>query len=508
MDITSNVEAIRQSRVKKQWVFLAVFCAIVIILTRPDLAQSQTIEKQWHGPQRLSSLGVESAGEAVMVADPYGILHVFWSEVSPEDGWVSLQYATFDGEEWSTSIDLRLSPPAVGIGSYSADVDSNGMLHLAWTEGNTGPIYYMTAQSENADSVRLWSEPIRIGVPANEVRIQVERSVTHLFFTNFWGREPGAFYMRSKDAGESWSDPFWLDPDIPLTDAPVIPQFLSDGAGGLHATWYYKDLTTNGAIGHWIRYAHSLDGGESWSDPLTIDIADEEPDELRLPHPGLAITGDQVHVVWAGTSGTLREHRYSLDRGATWTETERAMGHLHGQGLGGGMVTDAAGRIHFFAQIRWPQGVYHAIWEEDRWSAPAIIYLMARNDEEGLKGRYHAHSVRAGIRAGNQLVVTFTDEAVGPLYVMYHTLQDVPPLSPVPTPAPTAAPMPTSIPDVLAPGLETDGGATFSSPEGFVDGEAVSNFGSPIWLGVFPAIVLLIIVIAAQWVRGRQSFSK
>lgn len=473
----------------------------LLVLWGITLTRAQTQEQQWYGPQRLSGPGVEIAGEAVMVADPYGLLHVFWSEVSPDDGFASLQYAVFDGEVWSNSIDLRVTSSANGIGSYAADVDNNGLLHLAWTEGNAGPVYYATARSNNSLSVHLWSEPIRIDVPAYQVKLQVDRGIVHVLFTNFWDEEPGVFYMRSKDGGNSWSSPYWLDPDIPLVDAPTIPQFLSDGAGGLHATWYYLGVGTDNAIGNWVRYAHSLDNGESWSDPVTIDIADEEPDELRLPHPGLAVTGEQVHVVWAGTSGTLREHRYSLDRGITWTETQRVMGHLHGQGLGGGMVTDAAGRIHFFAQIRWPQGVYHAIWDRDHWTEPSLIYLIARSDAEGRNGRYHAHSVRAGIRAGNQIVVTFTDESTGPLYMMYSTLEDVVPLPPLPTPTPTPNENNT-IPSITA--TATPFPITSSSGPPLVnDPQGVPNFGGPVWLGVLPVVVLLFLVILLRLIQQK-----
>ncbi len=489
----------------KRPLFALLGLLLIALLSGATLTQAQVQEKEWRGPQRLSGPGVEAAGEAVMAADPYGLLHVFWSEVDPDDAFTTLQYAVFDGEIWSKAIDLRVVKSAIGIGSYAATVDSGGQLHLVWTEGNFGPIYYMAARAENSLSLHLWSEPTRINVPANEVKLQVDRGVVHLLYTNFWDQEPGVFYMRSQDGGDSWSNPYWLDPDIPLTDAPVTPQFLADGAGGLHATWYYKALDTEGAIGEWVRYTYSLDEGNTWSDPFTIDIADEEPDELRLPHPELAITGDQVHVVWAGTSGTRREHRYSLDRGVTWTETAPILGHLHGQGLGGGMVTDAAGRIHYFAQIRWPQAVYHVVWdaEQEQWSEPAIIYLLARNDEEGLNGRYHAHSVRAGIRAGNQLVVAFTDNAIGPLYVMYRTLDDVTPLSLVPTPAPTPTPNPT------APAAAAEAVVPFvpAAQTEFVEGDAAPNLSGPVWLGVLPAFILLLVFVGVQWIRGRQFFS-
>ena len=89
-----------------------------------------------------------------------------------------------------------------------------------------------------------------------------------------------------------------------------------------------------------------LSSGDTWSTPVTIDVADENQEELRLPHPELAVFGDNVHVVWAGTSITEREHRYSSDRGENWSPIYRIWGDLHGQGLGGGLEFDARGRVH------------------------------------------------------------------------------------------------------------------------------------------------------------------
>lgn len=87
-------------------------------------------------------------------------------------------------------------------------------------------------------------------------------------------------------------------------------------------------------MGDWIRYTHSFDGGLTWTTPFTVDRADDTEDELRQPYPGLAVAGDTVHMVYAGNSTTQREHRYSLDRGVTWSETKRVMGNLQGQALG------------------------------------------------------------------------------------------------------------------------------------------------------------------------------
>ena len=94
--------------------------------------------------------------------------------------------------------------------------------------------------------------------------------------------------------------------------------------------------------------------------------------------------------------------------------------------------------MHFFGQIRYPQGIYTAYWDQTQWSAPSLVYLIApENSEEGIGNRVHAHYTLPVVRAGNQLVLTFTDGPADPnrrLFAMYRTLDDIPPLETVPAP--------------------------------------------------------------------------
>jgi len=219
----------------------------------------------------------------------------------------------------------------------------------------------------------------------------------------------------------------------------------------------------------------------------------------------LAVTGDTVHVVYAGNSTTQREHRYSLDRGVTWSETKRVMGNLQGQALGDGFTTDSLGRLHFFGQIRWPQGVYHSVWDpanpDAGWSTPQIIYFISTNSDEGREGRYHAHSIRAATLNGNILVVTFTDEATGPLYVTWRKLDDVPEITPLPLPTatPTATPLSTATPEgPLTPTPPPFAGTDLAVPQ------TPPNAGLGIWLGVIPTVLLVGIIFGFRLYRMRN----
>lgn len=441
-----------------------------------------------------------------MVPDQYGYLHVFWSET--ESGIEnarssSILYTRFNGAFWEDPVDIYFMTRPGSINSLAVDIDRHGTLHLIWTEGNQGPVYYSSAPAYEALSARAWETPVSVEIPAFLVTLKIDaEDMLHVAFIDFYGPEPGVYYTRSRIGSFSWSDPTWLDPDIPLNEAPQVLRFELDQRGGLHAAWHYIILDTESVLGQWVRYTHSLDGGNTWSPAYTIDIVDDEddPGELRLPNPGMAVAGDQVHVIWAGTSNTNREHIVSLDRGQTWSEPKRVFGNLGGQAIGDGIAVDAADRLHFIGQIRWPQGLYHVVWDQDHWSEPTLAYLIAWDAFDERDGRYHAHNVRAAVRAGNQLVVAFTDEAVGPLYVMYRTLEDVSPLSPLPTPEPTVTlqPSPTATIARVTPPPHP-----FSADSDLAQ-TASADPARLLWAGAWPPIILISIVVGVWLLRKRE----
>jgi hypothetical protein len=290
-----------------------------------------------------------------------------------------------------------------------------------------------------------------------------------MLYINQTEEEAGVYYIRSEDRGITWSEPKWLDPDILPGHIPDSLNFELDENDGLHAVWFYGARDENERP-DWVRYAHSLDGGLTWSTPFMIDQYNEETNhKLTSASPVMIVQGQTVHVIWAAGSSPYRNHRFSTDAGRTWTASVHIFGELHGQAFDG-LAVDGSGRVHFFGQIRYPMGIYHAYWDQTRWSTPSLVYLVAEEgSEEGIGDRVHAHHTLPVIRAGNQLVLTFADGPADPnrrLFVMYRTLDDILPLENIPTPDPTATPVqetsltpkqPTPMPSqtATAPSLES-----------------------------------------------------
>jgi hypothetical protein len=424
------------------------------------------------------------------VADQYGYVHCFWTETLFEDQHTILQYARFDGGTWSAPNDIHIT--SRGIENMSSVVDQNGTLHIVWTEGFNGPVYYSYAPASNALSAQNWAQPLRIGIPAGVVRFRIDsKGVFHILYIKRT-EDLGVYYVRSIDEGETWSQPVWLDPDILPAHTPDSLNFELDENDGLHAVWFYGALEREGQA-DWVRYIHSLDGGETWSVPFMIDrYVEESEHNLTVASPRMIVQDQTVHVIWAAGELPYRYHRFSTDAGQTWSQPRWIFGELHGQAFDG-LAMDGAGRVHFLGQIRYPFGIYEATWDQ-KWTPPSLVYLIAQEDSEGFGDRVHAHHTYPVVRAGNQLVLTFGDGPADPnrrLFAMHRTLDDIAPLETIPTPTPAATLIspPSPIPEQPEP-TPAATAVLFHTPGVQPSGE-VPEADFALQVGIVPVLLLL-----------------
>jgi hypothetical protein len=300
---------------------------------------------------------------------------------------------------------------------------------------------------------------------------------------------PGVFYVRSEDQGATWSAPVWIDPDILPSHVPDSLSFELDSEGGLHAVWFYATLNQT-VKSDWVRYAHSLDGGDTWSSPFLLDQNVEAIEHsVSFASPVMIVQAQTVHVIWAAGELPYRVHRYSTDRGQTWSVSRRPFGELHGQAFDG-LTVDGAGRVHFVGQIRFPLAIYHAYWEQGRWTPPALIYLIAQEGEE-IRGDgvvIHAHDTHPVVRAGNQLVLTLADSpgyAFRRLFAMQRMLDGISPRAAAPTPTPLATPSPM-VP--ATPLLATPAPILGRAP----------RWDLAIWVAIVPTLALLTVAVLSR----------
>ncbi len=473
----------------KQRIGIVLLVISLLSIFRPVPTQAQGQNGGWSEIYRLSS-DAGRASEASMVTDQYGYVHCFWTETLFEDGKNIIKYSRFDGITWTKPNDIFVAGDDVN--NISPFVDKQGILHVAWSEGFFGRTYYSYAPANNALSAQNWAKRIRIAIPGRPVYLRVDsKGVFHILYINAT-YQSGVYYVRSEDQGISWSEPVWLDPDILPGHDPASLNFELDEKDGLHAVWFYGAIA-QGAIPDWVRYSHSLDGGHTWSTPFTIDkVIEGSDDNLSDASPVMTVQGQTVHVIWA--AGNInRYYRISSDAGLTWSDPVQVFGDLQGQAFDS-LIADRSGRVHFFGQLRYPMGIYHAYWNQGHWSNPSLIYFISQTGAD-IGDRIHAHLLRAIVRDGNQLVLTFGDPPADPnrrLFVMYRTLDDLSPLETMPTPtlAATLIPPPSPTPTHAEP-TATATATPFINAAGIKPIERVPEPGFPIQFGVIPALLLL-----------------
>jgi hypothetical protein len=485
---------------KCKQLLIVALCGALVAMALPAAQAGAQVVGEWSQPYRLST-GQGKASEAALVSDSYGYAHAFWTELL-DDQSSMLYYARFDGGGWSAPLDIYRGLPFVPIQSLAPFIDRYGTLHLAWSGGEAGPVLVMQAPAARTFSAQNWQEPLRIDLPAKQVRMAIdEAGVMHLLYNRMSGQARGIYYAHSQDQAANWSEPRWLDPDILSGHMAGSLEFKMDERGGLHALWFYTGLEVSG--GDWVRYAHSLNGGDSWSLPFTIDRRIEGADyTLSAASPALAVTGEEVHVVWAGGKFHYRNHRISTDSGRTWGPAVRIFGDLQGQAFES-LTIDGLGRVHYLGQIRNPMAVYHAVWHEGKWSRPEPVYLISLGSWDPIGDRVHAHYTIGAVRAGNQLLLTFTDSPPEPerrLFAVYRDLEGVAPATAVPTPLPTAtvgvSPTPTrvTVSATATPPAALEAGANLPPAAGRPD--------QSIWLGLILPLFLMVST-AAIWLLNR-----
>ncbi len=395
----------------------------------------------WAEPINISGDTPGGSFLPVVVADPFGYVHVFWEEQVDLGQGVQggyLFYTQWDSRRWSTPVDILLSP-----GDYSivrtphAAVDpTTGMLHVIWAGG--GNLYHSRARVDLAYSAQGWSTPTVVAYgPLQDPYLLVHKGRLHLVYLDN-GDDPGIWYTVSTDGGTTWRTPVRLS--TPPATRKVLPtvsetvQMQADGQGHLHVVWV--DRLDGG-----IYYARGLHGGDAWESPIRLD------DQGTWPSVG--ILGNEVHVLWSATHeggpSCARWERISSDGGASWGDRTRVLPPIEGCLGWMNMEVDSAGVMYVVTIGRDDRGIvrlYYARWLGHGWSTPEAIESTAV--EHGEWQERGPDRARTALQDGNRLhVVWYTNDGE----VWYTAakldapLQRIMPLPPPPLPTATSAPV-------------------------------------------------------------------
>lgn len=168
----------------------------------------------------------------------------------------------------------------------------------------------MMASAPAAATPGDWSTPVTISDSsagdANNPQIVNSGAVHAVAWERFVGAERRVQVASSVDGGATWTTPLTLS----AAGATAIEPQLAARGLQIAAIWRRLD-----GASFRIQSAVSTDGGTSWSVPATLSAAGST---ARSPH--IATDGTTLFATWTRTDGTDRlEVATSTDNGATWS---------------------------------------------------------------------------------------------------------------------------------------------------------------------------------------------
>lgn len=495
------------------------FAALLIglVLSFPvDTARAQAAVT-WEAPTNLSNTRTNSQSPA-LVADPYGMIHVFWGENLDETTTYpnAIMYTRWDGQSWSRPNDILLAPEGIRAraGLPSAAVGKAGELYLVFAGGWGDSIYFSAARAWEAEQAGAWRKPVLLNrsmADVDEPRIVVDsEGILHVLFRVPIGEEQGIYYVQSQDTGNTWTAPQKIPQSQLSLDTSVFDTRIAvDSSDSLHAVWSWAGYPeTYPPKGIW--YSRSNDKGESWSLPVLLADGPFKDPYLVTQADGV------VHLFWSGTQAQrFKFHSSSADGGLTWSQpwVFPGLGGLQGSA---GAAEDSSGVLHAVMATNYagevPEVLVHSRWYGQQWSEPEII--LRDTHGFGIIDDCLVYAAMA-VTEGNNLHVVVqypvvrvpvSDQQKDIVYLRGNTGAPSVELEAAPTNCPEASP--TVRPTDALPAAASPGVSELSQVPWRVEPDSQPTRGSlsseyAIGVGLGAMLLVLLLVVLGQWLQRR-----
>lgn len=192
-------------------------------------------------------------------------------------------------------------------------------VHVVFARG--GKIEYRRSE----DCGVSWGHTVSLtsgGAAQCPCSLELSGQTLHLIWPDSRNGTWEMYYKRSRDAGKTWGEDARLTPGVDLFR-------LGTAVSGtnVHAAWGSRSLLEKVPVTGWtwtwgeIYYKRSTDDGATWEK----DVRLTQPDASAM-RPGIAVSGQYVHVAWFDRRDAKRIPGYdwdiyykrSTDGGATW----------------------------------------------------------------------------------------------------------------------------------------------------------------------------------------------
>jgi len=228
-----------------------------------------------------------------------GEVYFAFVALSPAPGAVAVSRSvdggrTWGSQAWATSFNTGADKPAIGAG--------NGALYLYFQNGSL-------LSTVSRDGGATWSSPSTIdSVGRNAAPVVDAKGNVSVFYTN----NSSIKLARSENGGASYAlstvaNVTALQPRPAHYRASIYPTAGVDANGHLFVAW--ADGRNNGH-GNDILYTRSVNGGSTWSSPVTVNKDSGSADQLM---PALAVGKDgAVNIAWLDNRNDAANYNYDV----------------------------------------------------------------------------------------------------------------------------------------------------------------------------------------------------
>ena len=465
----------------------------------------------WSQPQVLTAQAGAVAPEALpdTTADSSGHVFVVWNQLTADGSNSELFTAVWRNDRWSGASRFTLAEDVTANSASAADrqarqpalaADGHDRVHLVWSGGAAGEIYYSWAYARDLGSGQRWNEATLLSPDSAlahwpDIVVDPRSETLYVLYALPFNEQRGVYLSVSTDSGQSWQPP------VKVFDAAVAGWPSVDRARLafdpetkiLHAVWQRSALPGQSQSEE-IAYAFSRDEGQTWSTPLTVASGAVAWPQVIVPAAG------QVYIAWC-QSGTNVRSQFSPDGGQRWSPSV-AIRQFSQVNCPVSLATDMQGQMHLAATTAntgdesilltaswngqsWTQPDQYALGQKSNSGNDVIIALVPQVNRLSAVIKLWSQNAAGG--SGFEIVATDRETpAVG-------VLQPAPTFTPMPTvtPDPTATPIATEIPTL------TPNDRALRPPTG-------SSGPPPMVLGgALAAIIVVVVVARVIWVKRR-----
>jgi hypothetical protein len=465
----------------------------------------------------------------ILVADQNRTVHAFNSEAQ-DDGKVTIYYRQWNIDKgWSLPADVLLTFPSASDALQAVELDPAGKFHVVYYNGDQfgGDIMYSRAWASDAGRSQAWSEPIEIGTEASPL-ISAALSQfgdNHLSLVYSGDADGVALYeTHSDDGGDTWTKPIRITPVNAEGMWPVHIQTAFDEQGVLHVVW---GVVGESGIGQKVYYTNRGVDGMTWRNAYLLAAA--EGNDYGADWPSIIYYKDQLIAMYM--DGTIpngvpptRWMRLSKDGGKTWSVPVRPFPQV-GENGRAVLLIDSNNTLHIILANRVGDpavgGIWHGVWIGDQWGELELITppsSAAAINSGSYAEANQGSRPNAVILQGNTLLAAWWHDIPGARVVppagYSYTRINSPELPIVPLPevtlTPTTSAVPMIVPMVTPTTVSITSGVAPVSTVEFGNNENNSrpiSVASILFLGLFPALVLTVVVLSAYRIHNRTNRS-